>query len=390
MWWMIVGGVYGRGSIMEEIGKEGIRKGMGIGSIWSSVEGVGVIVIIGMVIISVVRRRSYRRDREVIGMVMVGSRGIIGRKEEEERVEEVKKQLREEKEWWHPVMMLMGYMIQSMGNRVGDVRRRKSREKSMLVVSVGIIIGGRWSMEIEGWGGYWNWDGVEKVSMIVWMMIVSGIHSGRSSGINRVEWSMSMYMSEKIGKGGIESIHSFVERKGVREEWAWWMMCKRRIEGEVGSKELSKMMIVGIMVMVSIGGEGMKSMMVGMMMVKGGEGVVVGMIGGGEGYEGRVRGGMMEIVKEGGIHGIIGVGMMMVIGGERRKEVEEMVNVEVSESGVWKGEKRKRSIMKEEIKGEVEIREWSEIRMEEEIVMIVVCMVVHWSNLKWYRCIRWR
>ncbi|BDE17694.1 cytochrome c-type biogenesis protein (mitochondrion) [Galdieria partita] len=388
---MIMGYVYGRGSIMEEIGKEGVRKGMGVGSIWSSVEGVGVLVIIGMVIISVKRREEYRKERRVISMVVVSSRGIIGRKEEEERVEEVKKQLKEEKEWWHPVMMLMGYIIQSMGNKVGDVRRRRSREKSMMVVSVGIIIGGRWSMEIEGWGGYWNWDGVEKVSMIVWMMIVSGIHSGRSRMINRVEWSMSMYMSEKIGKGGIESIHSFVVRKGVREEWVWWIMCKRRIEGGGGSKEISKMLIVGIMVMVSIGGEGMKSIMVGMMMMMVRVyGVIGGIVGGGEGYEGRIRGGMMEIVREGGIHGIIGVGMMMLMGRERRKEEEEMINVEISESGVWKGEKRKRSVIKEEIKGEREIREWSEIRMEEEMVMIVICMVVHWSNLKWYRCIRWR
>ncbi|PYD07463.1 hypothetical protein DND62_30595, partial [Pseudomonas syringae pv. pisi] len=187
----------------------------------------------------------------------------------------------------------VGYIIQGMGSKVGDVRRRRSREKSMLVITLGIIIGGRWSMEIEGWGGYWSWDGVEKVSMIVWMMIISGIHSGRSRGINRVEWSMSMYMSEKIGKGGIESIHSFVKRKGVREEWVWWMMCSRRVYGEKGSKEMSKMMIIGVIVLLSIGGEGMKSMMIGMGMLMLGMGRLVGgMLGGGEGYENRGRGEM--------------------------------------------------------------------------------------------------
>jgi len=382
--------VYGRGSIMEEIGKEGVRKGMGVGGIWSSVEGVGVVVIIGMVIMSVKRRGVYRRERGIISVVMMSSRGIIGRKEEKE-LEEVGSQLREEKERWHPLMMLMGYVIQSMGNKVWDVRRRGSRERSMLVVSVGIIIGGRWSMEIEGWGGYWNWDGVEKVSMIVWMMIVSGIHSGKSRGINRVEWSMSMYMSEKVGKGGVEGIHSFVKREGVREEWVWWLWCNKRIEGRRESSELSKEMIVCIMVLVSIGGEGVKSMMLGIIMWMGGwYRMMGGMIGGGEGYEGKSRGGLMVVVSEGGVHGVIGMGMMMVLGSERRKEKEEVINVEVSESGVWKGEKRKRSVLKEEIKGEEEIREWSEIRMEEEIVMMVLCMVVHWSNLRWYRCIRWR
>jgi hypothetical protein len=242
---VIIGYVYGRGSIMEELGKEGVRKGMGMGSIWSSVEGIGIVIIIGIGVIGIKRRI---REEKWIGMVMIMSRSIIGRKEEEIKILEVKKQLKEEKELWHPIMMLVGYIIQGMGSKVGDVRRRRSREKSMLVITLGIIIGGRWSMEIEGWGGYWSWDGVEKVSMIVWMMIISGIHSGRSRGINRVEWSMSMYMSEKIGKGGIESIHSFVKRKGVREEWVWWMMCSRRVCGEKESKEMSKMMIIGIIV----------------------------------------------------------------------------------------------------------------------------------------------
>jgi len=356
--------------------------------IWSSVEGIGIVIIIGIGVIGIKRRI---REEKWIGMVMIMSRSIIGRKEEEIKILEVKKQLKEEKELWHPIMMLVGYIIQGMGSKVGDVRRRRSREKSMLVITLGIIIGGRWSMEIEGWGGYWSWDGVEKVSMIVWMMIISGIHSGRSRGINRVEWSMSMYMSEKIGKGGIESIHSFVKRKGVREEWVWWMMCSRRVCGEKESKEMSKMMIIGIIVLLSIGGEGMKSMMIGMGMLMLGMGRLVGgMLGGGEGYENKGRGEMMGVIKEGGIHSVIGMGMMMLLGRERSKEVKEMINVSVSESGVWSGEKRKRSVMKEEIKGEKEIREWSEIRMEEEMVMIIACMVVHWSNLKWYRCIRWR
>lgn len=385
---------YGRGSIIEEIGKEGIRKGMGIGSIWSSVEGVGVIIIMGMMIVGIKGEGRYRKESKIIGVVMSMSRSIIGRKEEKVGVEEVKKQLKEEKELWHPVMMLMGYVIQSMSRGKSDVRRREGREKSMLVVSIGIIMGGEWSMEIEGWGGYWSWDGVEKVSMIVWMMIISGIHSERNSRISRVEWGMSMYMSEKIGRGGIESIHSFVGRRGIREEWIWVVVSMGKVEGRKESKELSKKMIVMVMVLVGIGEVGMKSIVLGVCMLWWKPYRIMGGIMGGRGErecEEKVGGELVSVCREKGVHGVIGMGIMLVmLGEEEEKESKRVVNKEEEEGRVWlEGRSSKRSVIKEEVKKE-RIREYSEVRIEEVGGIIIGCMVAHWSNLKWYRCIRWR
>jgi cytochrome c-type biogenesis protein CcmF len=44
-------------------------------------------------------------------------------------------------------------------------------------LSFGIMLGGWWSYEVLGWGGYWAWDPVENASFLPWLTGIAGLHS---------------------------------------------------------------------------------------------------------------------------------------------------------------------------------------------------------------------
>lgn len=48
---------------------------------------------------------------------------------------------------------------------------------SNIFLGLGIILGGLWSYETLGWGGYWAWDPVENSSLIPWIIIIGLSHS---------------------------------------------------------------------------------------------------------------------------------------------------------------------------------------------------------------------
>ena len=44
-------------------------------------------------------------------------------------------------------------------------------------LTVGILLGGWWSYEVLGWGGYWAWDPVENASFLPWLTATAFLHS---------------------------------------------------------------------------------------------------------------------------------------------------------------------------------------------------------------------
>lgn len=44
-------------------------------------------------------------------------------------------------------------------------------------LALGIVLGGWWSYEVLGWGGYFAWDPVENVSLLPWLTATAFIHS---------------------------------------------------------------------------------------------------------------------------------------------------------------------------------------------------------------------
>ncbi|HVS65389.1 MAG TPA: heme lyase CcmF/NrfE family subunit [Thermoanaerobaculia bacterium] len=44
-------------------------------------------------------------------------------------------------------------------------------------LTLGIMLGGWWSYEVLGWGGYWAWDPVENASLLPWLTAIAALHS---------------------------------------------------------------------------------------------------------------------------------------------------------------------------------------------------------------------
>ncbi len=64
--------------------------------------------------------------------------------------------------------------------RLGEGWIRTVRRWSIVswaFLTVGIIVGGRWSYEVLGWGGYWAWDPVENASLLPWLTGTAFLHS---------------------------------------------------------------------------------------------------------------------------------------------------------------------------------------------------------------------
>jgi cytochrome c-type biogenesis protein CcmF len=46
------------------------------------------------------------------------------------------------------------------------------------ILGTGILMGGAWAYEALSFGGYWAWDPVENASLVPWIIMIAGIHTG--------------------------------------------------------------------------------------------------------------------------------------------------------------------------------------------------------------------
>jgi len=80
-------------------------------------------------------------------------------------------------------------------------------------LSGGIIIGGWWSYEVLGWGGYWAWDPVENASFLPWLTATAFIHSAivqRRRGMLQA-WNFILV----IATFALTILGTFLTRSGV-------------------------------------------------------------------------------------------------------------------------------------------------------------------------------
>ena len=47
---------------------------------------------------------------------------------------------------------------------------------SLAILGLGLVLGGLWAYETQGWGGFWAWDPVENVSFVPWLMVAALVH----------------------------------------------------------------------------------------------------------------------------------------------------------------------------------------------------------------------
>ena len=83
---------------------------------------------------------------------------------------------------FHPPILYLGFVgftvpfafaiAGLITGRVGEGWLMETRRWALLAwgfLSVGILLGGWWSYEVLGWGGYWGWDPVENASLLPWL-----------------------------------------------------------------------------------------------------------------------------------------------------------------------------------------------------------------------------
>jgi cytochrome c-type biogenesis protein CcmF len=133
----------------------------------------------------------------------------------------------------HPPMLYIGYVsltvpfafaIGALITRRIDASWVKSTRGFALVawtfLSIGIILGARWSYAELGWGGYWAWDPVENASIMPWLVTTAYIHSimvQEKRGMLKV-WNVSLIVASfslallgtfLVRSGVLQSIHAF-------------------------------------------------------------------------------------------------------------------------------------------------------------------------------------
>ena len=135
----------------------------------------------------------------------------------------------------HPPFLYVGYvgltvpfayaMAALALNQPGTEWARRSHKWTLVswsFLTVGVLLGGLWSYEVLGWGGYWAWDPVENASLLPWITATALIHSlavQLRRGIMQ-SWNFALAISTfgltilgtfLTRSGAVISVHSFTE-----------------------------------------------------------------------------------------------------------------------------------------------------------------------------------
>ncbi len=134
---------------------------------------------------------------------------------------------------FHPPMMYLGLIgftvpfcfaaASLITGRLGEGWMVETRRWTLFAwgcLTGGLVLGGWWSYEVLGWGGYWSWDPVENLALLPWITSTAYLHSvmvQERRGMLRV-WNLSLILSTFLltllettltRAGVLASVHSF-------------------------------------------------------------------------------------------------------------------------------------------------------------------------------------
>jgi cytochrome c-type biogenesis protein CcmF len=127
---------------------------------------------------------------------------------------------------FHPPLLYSGYVgfaipfafaIGALAARRVDAEWIRATRRFSLIawtfLSIGILLGARWSYSELGWGGYWGWDPVENASLMPWLVGTAFLHSmivQEKRGILKV-WNVSLI----VGTFTLALLGTFLVRSGI-------------------------------------------------------------------------------------------------------------------------------------------------------------------------------
>ena len=128
----------------------------------------------------------------------------------------------------HPPMLYSGYTLATVPlafaigalvtRRVDGAWIRVTRRfvlASWLCLTLGILLGARWSWSELGWGGYWAWDPVENAALLPWLTGTAALHSlvvQEKRGTLKA-WNVTL----ALGTGVLAVVGTFLVRSGILE-----------------------------------------------------------------------------------------------------------------------------------------------------------------------------
>ncbi len=127
---------------------------------------------------------------------------------------------------FHPPILYLGYVgftvpfsfavAALVTGRLGEGWLLETRRTTLAAwgfLTVGIVLGGWWSYEVLGWGGYWAWDPVENASLLPWLTATAFLHSvvvQERRGMLRV-WNLSLV----VATFALTILGTFLTRSGI-------------------------------------------------------------------------------------------------------------------------------------------------------------------------------
>ncbi|HEV2361665.1 MAG TPA: cytochrome c biogenesis protein CcsA, partial [Acidimicrobiales bacterium] len=136
---------------------------------------------------------------------------------------------------FHPVLLYLGFVgltipfsfavAALVTGRLGEgwlVETRRWTLFAWAFLTIGIVLGGWWSYQVLGWGGFWAWDPVENAALLPWLCATAYLHSvmvQERRGLLRV-WNVSLVIAAfsltilatfLTRSGVLESVHSFTQ-----------------------------------------------------------------------------------------------------------------------------------------------------------------------------------
>jgi cytochrome c-type biogenesis protein CcmF len=127
---------------------------------------------------------------------------------------------------FHPPMLYSGYVgfsipfafaIGALAARRLDAEWIHSTRRFALIawtfLSLGILLGARWSYSELGWGGYWGWDPVENASLMPWLVGTAFLHSAMVQEKRDMlkTWNASLI----VGTFTLALLGTFLVRSGI-------------------------------------------------------------------------------------------------------------------------------------------------------------------------------
>jgi cytochrome c-type biogenesis protein CcmF len=117
----------------------------------------------------------------------------------------------------HPLTTFTGYALLAVaGSAIMLGERRRGYilfELGWASLTLGILLGGYWSYETFGWGGYWAWDPVETSELMVWLAATLLPHllvvAPSLGGATAAYMASAVFLAMYVTRTGLSPLHSF-------------------------------------------------------------------------------------------------------------------------------------------------------------------------------------